>query len=393
MAKGSKPITAIGFKGMNNLPEAAGKLLDNERQITPQVVLNADVTDGGTIQQRGGFTLSTALTNVHSLAGAERGLSVMLCVADGVTYPQSLYLVDGETATELGEVTGPPGVPVNCAEINNRVYIGNPYWQAIYDLLAGTMTSWGVPLPAAPSIALVDGDLPPGTYTLCYTNTADGRLGGNGPLVQVKWVGGTQGIQLNNLPAGALAWITQPDGKSLFLAPVSGGVVTGQSPFLQPLPTFMVQPPPGFTHFAYAFGRIWGVRGKQLFYSDPSQYEWFRPQNYLPFLEDLVMVAPVNSGLYVNSLTSTWFLDTAEPGKMVMTRLGKGAVPGTLTYAQLPASLAGGAATLSDLCLALEGADSGLDVTDRLRGRDARPRQPDAHHREPSEVGDQGAGG
>ena len=81
-AKGSKPITAYGFKGMNNLPEAAAKLLDRERQITPQVILNADVTDGAVILARGGYVLTKALTGCHSVAGEESGLSVMLCVAD-----------------------------------------------------------------------------------------------------------------------------------------------------------------------------------------------------------------------------------------------------------------------------------------------------------------------
>ena len=334
----TKPVTAYGFKGMNNLPEYAAKLLDKELQITPQIVLNADVTDGGVIQVRGGYQLTVALTNCHSLWGG----SIMLIVADGVTWPQALYLVEGAVATELCEVTG-PRTPVNYEEINNVVYASNSYWKATYDLLTGTVSSWGVLLPPAPSIALVAGDLPPGTYSLCYTNVVGNRLGGNGPLVKVRWEGGVQGILLGNLPAGALCWITQPNGKELSLAPISGGVVSGQSPWMKPLPSFMVQPPPGFTHFIYAFGRIWGALGKKLYYSDPGQYEWFRPANFLPFLEDVVLLAPATGGLFVNSLTNTWFLDGTDPAKMVSRRTGNGAVPGTLTMVQVPANIAGGA--------------------------------------------------
>jgi hypothetical protein len=339
-----EPVTAYGFKGMNNLPEAAAKLLDRERQITPQIVLNADVTDGGVVRVRGGYKLTKALTNCHSVAGEESGLSVMLCVADGIAWPQALYRVEGAVATELCEVTGPPA-QVNYAEINNVIYASNPYWKASYDLLTGTVGSWGISLPPAPSVALVAGDLPPGTYSLCYTNVVGNRLGGNGPLVKIRWEGGQQGIQLKNLPSGALCWITQPNGKELFLAPVSGGVVSAQSPYMSPLPSFMVQPPPGFAHFIYAFGRIWGARGKQVFYSDPNQYEWFRVANFLPFLEDVVLLAPTTGGIFVNSLENTWFLDGTDPAKMQSRRTGNGAVPGTLTMVQVPANIAGGAAT------------------------------------------------
>lgn len=346
-----EPITAYGFKGMNNLPEAAAILLDRERQITPQIVLNADVTDGGVIQARGGYTLTKALTNCHSVAAEERGLSVMLCVADGITYAQSLYRVEGVVATELCEVTG-PSAPVNYAEINGVIYASNPYWKSAYTLYGGAIRSWGISLPPAPDISLISGDLPPGTYSLCYTNTDGDRLGGNGSIVTIKWEGGQQGIQLNNLPSGALCWMTQPNGKELVYAPVSGGVISAQSPWMKPLPSFMVSPPPGFTHFVYSFGRIFGARGKMVYYSDPFQYEWFRPSGYFPFTEDIVLLAPVTTGMFINSRTSTWFVQGDdpskkgnEPGKMTARRVGNGAVPGTLTMVQVPANIAGGAQT------------------------------------------------
>ena len=339
-----EPVTAYGFKGMNNLPEFAAKLLDRERQITPQIVLNADVTDGGVIQARGGYKLVKALDNPHSIAGEEKGLSLMLCIADGITWPQALYRAEGDIATELCEVTGPRS-QVSYAEINNVIYASNPYWKAAYDLLTGTVRSWGISLPPAPEIALAAGDLSPGTYSLCYTNVVGSRLGGNGPLVKIRWEGGQQGIQLNNLPSGALCWITQPNGKELFLAPISGGVVSAQSPYMSPLPSFMVQPPPGFTHFIYAFGRIWGSLGKKVYYSDPNQYEWFRPANFLPFLEDVVLLAPTTGGIFASSLKNTWYLDGTEPAKMTSRRTGNGAIPGTLTMVQIPANIAGGAMT------------------------------------------------
>jgi hypothetical protein len=104
-------------------------------------------------------------------------------------------------------------------------------------------------------------------------------------------------------------------------------------------------PPPRFTHFCWGHGRLWGVNGKNLHYSEPGQYELFKRGGYLPFLEELIMVVPYNGGLYLHSRTSSWCLDGTDPAKMTLKRVGEGAIPGTLTYASVPAGIAGGAAT------------------------------------------------
>lgn len=338
----AKNVTAYGFKGMSNLPGAAAKLLDDERQISPKIVLNADVTDGGAINIRTGFTETKALVNCHSLWAK----SAMFCVAQGAQDPQALFRVEGERAWELCEVPGPKA-DVNFVEINNLVYASNPYWKSTYDLLGGTLRSWGVSLPPAPQVNLVDGDMPPGTYSVAYTNIEGGRLGGNGPLTKIAWGGESGGIQLLNMPPGAIAWVTHPNGGELFLAVVSAGVISSASPRLQPLPTFATGPPPGFSHFIFEHGRIWGARAKQLLFSDPNQYELFRDGNYLPFIEDLVLLAPVTGGLFANSLTSTWFLDGTDPDKMKMERVGDGAIPGSLTMAQMSGPSVGGGYEIS----------------------------------------------
>jgi hypothetical protein len=336
----AKNITAHGFKGMNNLPGAAAKLLDDERQISPQVVLNADVTDGGAINIRKGFQETKVLTNCHSLWAG----SVMLCVAEGADTPQALFRIEGEQAWELCEVTGPPA-SVNFVEINGLVYCSNLTWQAVYDLLGGTLRPWGVPLPPAPQVSLTAGDMTPGIYFVAYTNLEGDCLGGNGPLTKIAWGGESRGIQLSNMPPGALAWVTHPNGGELFLAEVVAGVIS--APGVQPLPTFGAAPPPGFSHFVFEHGRVWGGRGKQLLFSDPNQYELFRDGNYLPFIEDLVLLAPVTGGLFANSLTSTWFLEGTDPDKMKMERVGDGAIPGSLAMAQMSGPSVGGGYEIS----------------------------------------------
>jgi hypothetical protein len=258
----------------------------------------------------------------------------MLCIANGVQYLSSLWRITGEGAQELCAVEG-TRARATYVELNNLVYVGNPYWKAIYELNTGRVRPWGVNLPPTPSVSMVDGDLPPGVYLLAYTQVLDGQLSGNGPLLELRIEGMARGIQLNNLPPGGQAWITHPNGGKLLLARLSGNRITRQAPEVQVLPTFGVQPPPGFSHFQYAFGRIWGTNGKRLLYSDPNFYEWFRAGNFLPFLEDLVMVAPVDDGLFVSSRARTWFLQGQAPQDMASRGVGNGAVPGTLTYAQV----------------------------------------------------------
>jgi hypothetical protein len=330
-----RSVVALGFRGMNNLEQAPGILLDDAKRITPKIALNVEVLDGGKLVRREGYSLHIPLSGAHSLWAG----SVMLVVAAGI-----LYRVEGSTTLPLGAVSGPKAT-VCYAELDNLIYMATPSWAAVYDFLGGQVRDWGVSLPPAPAITIEAGEMPPGTYSICYTRMDGTRISGNGPIVQVSWEGGPQGIRLNNLPADGQCWVTHPNGTDLFLAEVDSGVIV--APTVIPLPSFQVYPPAGISHFSHAHGRIWGCAGKKLIFSDPFQYEWFRTPNFKSFLEDLVMVAPVTEGLFVSSLDSTWFLDGTEPAKMVLKRIGDGAIPGTLVYAELPGAIVGGGYEMS----------------------------------------------
>jgi|WetSurMetagenome_2_1015567.scaffolds.fasta_scaffold58546_3 hypothetical protein len=333
-----QPIKGLGFRGMNNLETAPGILLDDAKRITPKIALNVEVLDGGKLVRRQGYSLEIPLPGVHSLWAD----SVMLCVASGI-----LYRIEGSTAMALCPVAGPQAT-VCYSELDSLVYMATPSWEAVYDLLRGQVRPWGLSLPPAPSFSLVGGDMPPGAYSFCYTRSDGDQLSGNGQIARVSWEGGTQGIQLDNLPTGGQCWITQPNGTDLFLSSLDfDGTPKIIAPTVVPLPTFQVAPPSGMSYFAQAFGRIWACKGKKLIYSDPFQYEWFRTQNFKPFLEDLIMVAPVTDGLFVGSKKSTWFLDGTDPAKMVLKRIGDGVVPGTLVYAELPGAVVGGGYEMS----------------------------------------------
>ncbi|MEW6385907.1 MAG: hypothetical protein AB1491_00100 [Thermodesulfobacteriota bacterium] len=324
----AKPFRIYGFKGMNNLPATPAILLDDRRFLTPRVILNADLAGDGVLRPRGGYRKLTPGVGCHSLWDG----GVTLYVARGADGGPALFRLLGNTPVEVAPVGGPDQAPMVYLEANSLVYLSNGYWTGVYDPAANTVRSWGLPLPPRPRVNLVPGDLPPGRYSLCYTHYEGTRLGGNGPVTTLEFHGDSMGIELVEQPAGTLCWITQADGADFFLAPVESGAIN-QPYYAQPLPTLDVIPPPAFTDMFAAAGRILGIAGKKLYFSREFRLEQFREASTFPFTEDLVLLAPINEGIFVNSLKTTWLLKGFDPHKMGLDEVGGGAIPGTLTYA------------------------------------------------------------
>ena len=342
-----KPVIIHGFKGMSNLPSPPAPLVDRSGRATPHFCVNCDVMDSGMVKRATGYSLAQSLSGLHSLAGEEMGLSVMLGVLNGV-----LTRIEPASGTLMPLAAVGPKAPMTYTEVNQKVYCASPYWKGVYNLVTGAMEPWGLDPPdVAPDVSLVPGHLPPGRYSLSYTRFSGEHLSGNGPIRQVEFQDQARGIQLENLEDDLLCWITQVNGGPLFLAEVNASdQITAATPDFNPLKSLNIVPPPFFRHFTFANGRFWGVSGRGLYHSEPNEYGdfgWFS-RKVDTFLEDLFMVASFNAGLYVSSRTSTWALKGTEPAKMVMERVGGGAIPGTLTLAQIPAKLAGGAVPTQD---------------------------------------------
>jgi len=315
----------FGFVGMNNLRQGSEYQLDDRQRVIPRIVLNADVLDNK-VKPRGGYQKITALTNCHSLW---KGSRLALCVADGSNGP-ALHQFSPPLALEICDVEGPTGAPLYYAEAEGTIYLSNGFWKQVYD---GTdVASWGLPLPPIPAAIPCAGNLPAGRYSMCYTYYDGDRLGGNGPILTVEWEGGASGIKLLNLPDNAYFWLSQPDGEDLYLVTPNSGEIT-EPYYTQPLPTLGVTQVPALKHLAYGHGRIWGTQGSKLRFSDPFRYEWFREANTEPFNDDLIMVAPYMQGVFVSSINSTWSIEGNSPLEWKITRVGDGAIEGTLVYA------------------------------------------------------------
>jgi hypothetical protein len=311
-----QPVKISGFKGLNNVQQSTAFLANKGGLVTPRLILNADITTDKTLTKRGGYTKLYSLTNAHSLS---KNCSVLLCIADN-----KLCKLSHSGYTEICDMFSDS---MSYAEIENCIYMSSPTWTGKYNLLTGGVEDWGIELPLAPEISLTSGNLPPGRYSLCYTKQANKKLSGNGPIREIEFEGGSQGIALTNYQDSYLCWITDTDGKDFYLADVQSDKVISQH-YNVPLQSLFVIPPPKMSVISYAFGRIWGIEGKKLYYSEPNAFEWFKEANHFPFPDHLVMIAFTPLAIFVASRDNTWVLIGTDPDKMIMSRVGDGTIPG-----------------------------------------------------------------
>lgn len=316
----AEPVSIAPFQGMNNVSHPEGDLR------TPEVILNADNTAQGNLIARQGKKLVKSLPKAHSL-WANR--DVMFVASKG-----TLYRFDPETE-DLSQVTGLVGEgPVFYATVRTdteqSVYISGPGMLGRFDLNSLVMDEWGTALPPRPSVGLVDGELEPGVYQVCYTKFKDGKMSGNGPILTVNVPEG-KGLFFNNLSDNHI-WMTDPGGGELqFLG--SEKLVTEQPVLSEPLPKFGCKPPePGLSHIWFYHGRMWGLRGKYLVYSEPFEPGLFHPANYFDLGEPGTMTAPVDSGMYIGTPQRTFYLNGTDPKQASMKLAGDGVVPGSIAF-------------------------------------------------------------
>jgi hypothetical protein len=312
-------IDINAFSGMNDVQDDTFFIRRGVAQ--PKVILNADVDASGVIKKRSGKTLRVTLSGSHSLWA---GLSCMLCAAGG-----RLYRLNGTTKTDLGAITGTE-YPLSYEEVDDIVYISNPYWNTKFDPSTNALSSWGVVQPLAPILLSSTGNLPIGVYYVCMTNVVNGVLSGNGPISTISLTS-VGGIQVLNRSSGAIVWCTDQNEGVFYRVGEVGTIV--DIPTVEPLPSFLCTPPPLMSNLCYAFGLMWGSVGKDVYYSQPFQPTWFRTNlNKFSFDSDVTLIAKVPTGLFIGMTDKTVFLNGTEPDKMVQTSVGAGAVRGSLAY-------------------------------------------------------------
>jgi hypothetical protein len=313
-------INVHGFSGSNNV-KTEEKFFSKKGVCEPRVILNADIDLTGRVVKRQGKDLAITLSGAHSLWA---GNTCMLCAANGV-----LYRISQGKAVNLGTISGVK-YPLSYVEAEDKVYISNPYWQGVLDPSSNTVSSWGVAVPPGPMLLSSAGNLPAGTYYVCMTNVVNGELSGNSPITQFQ-LSAEGGIQVLNRPTGALVWITDTNEGIFYLVGAQNQIVT--LPTVEPLPSFMCSPPPFLTNLCYAFGRIWGSSGCDVYYSQPFKLGWFKlSSNVYHFEDEVTMIAKVPTGLFIGMKNRTRFLLGTIPEQMVQQDAGAGSIQGTLAY-------------------------------------------------------------
>lgn len=313
-------ININGFTGANNVNERF--YYDSVKGILePRVILNADVNLDGSLGKRKGKTLFITLSGAHSLWA---GNACMLCAAGGV-----LYRISQGVATAITTITGPK-YPLSYVDAEDKVYISNPYWQGVFDPSSNAFSSWGVTVPPGPMLLTGDGNLPVGTYNICMTNVSGSEISGNGPITSITLTA-EGGIQVLNRPSGALVWATDAEEGIFYLVGATNKIV--DLPTVEPLPSFLCSPPPYMENLCYAFGRIWGSVGSDVYYSEPFNIGWYKlNSNKYPFEDDITMIAKVPTGLFVGMKNRTRFLAGTIPEQMTVQDAGAGSIKGTLAY-------------------------------------------------------------
>ena len=319
----TKSITLSSFTGMNNIKKSESLFVGRYgKQTQPRIILNADVTAQGRLIKRDGSTKLLNLTKPHSLWA---GTTAMLCASEN-----KLYRISQGQAVEICDISG-PDTYLSYVEIDDKVYISNKYWNMIFDPSDNSTSEWGMPLPEQPVVSSTAGNLPAGTYQLCFTRFSDREISGNGAIASIELtVEG--GIAISNRDTDLIVWMTDPNGSKFFLAGQLDTIV-GVAQSSEPLPSFLCSPPPFMEYLDYAFGRVWGSVDNILYYSEPFRPGWFRMQlNKFEFDQNITLIAHVPTGMFIGCEDIAYFLAGTEPNQMKQSVAGKGAVPGTLKY-------------------------------------------------------------
>lgn len=294
---------------------------------------NVDLDKTGKLSRRLGTSLLSAgaTTSLWSEGG------YAFYVRAGMLYQVHADLTATAVATNVG-------ARVAYTLLGNTVYWSDGVQSGRIN--SGVNRSWGIAPPNNfISLAPTSGDLPAGTYgvTLVYMR---GDMESGAPRGQYITLPAASGISLSGLPVSSdpsvtekAIYITNPDGGVFFRAAIIDNAtaaitVRGAWSDVLPLRTqFKSAAPAGQVVGIYS-GRAYVAQGKNLFYSDPYEYELFDMRSsFISFESDVRIFAPVKDGVFVATETETRFLQGTEPSTFVSTPAAPyGGVLGTLTY-------------------------------------------------------------
>ena len=295
--------TIAGFRGLNNRidPEALGL----------QWQLRADNTlldDAQHHVLRPGYGLF--LSDVADLFGTrDERLFV-------VTTAGSLYEVQASGAWRLRAI-GFTGAPFQWAELGSAIFAQSE--TTAWVIYPRYVAAWGVPSSSEPSVSVIAGNFPAGSYAVaCILQAPDGRLGGCSGITRIT-LSGNQGITVT-APAvygyTTRLYLSVPDGADLYTAgTLTSGAIS--LPVLPPLGarllTQNLYPPPQGSVIS-AFGNrmvvgAWEPNNDRsvLYYSQaesPHLFDLYGDHQLIP--GRITLLAAVAFGLVIATDRAIW---------------------------------------------------------------------------------------
>lgn len=184
----------------------------------------------------------------------------------------------------------------------------------------GVHDELGLPVPAAPALAVTAGSLPVGKYRVALSYVrADGQQSGVSAAREIDLTA-VGGIAITGIPVPAntriqhvAIFVTAPNGELLrFTAAVARGTTSytiGAEQLYEPTQNQYLIRPPGFQIAEFFGSRMLYVANDMIWYSLKYGYELVDPRhNYVQMPGRITMLATTQSGVYVATLRETFFL-------------------------------------------------------------------------------------
>jgi hypothetical protein len=326
-----------GFTGLRNSVSA-----ERFEEGDLEVATNVDIDHTGKLERRLGYTLAAALAGAHSLyASGELALLV--------SGPNLKRLADDYTTSDLANVTSARAMSYET--VIGRTFYSNGVDTGVVEAI-GNARTWGLRPPAhlgAAPIVAGGGGLAAGTYqwTLTYVRS-DGQE--SGALFAAPFTVATDGAQVtfSELPVPR-----DPDviAKRLYLTTTNGEIfyqaaeihvlstsltyANDGGELTVPLETMHLQEAPAGQIVKHFRGHMLVAADGVLYYSQPYAYELFNLREYFNFEARIVLVAPLEDGLFVCTETHHYWLPGLKPDDFAQAKKAQhGAIEGTLVYTE-----------------------------------------------------------
>ena len=321
-----KPIQLGPFLGLNTrLPEFA---LGTKEGAFLSVASNVYCDKAGRIHRRPGLTLIQAMAGAHSLFN------------NYLVRASTLYRITLPTYAEtLVKVLASDGA-MSYAEHDGSIYYSNgtDSGRIASD---GTIYPWALPTPSAPATASIAGTLSAGKYLVAvgYANGTTGEEGGLSPSTTVTLAAdGAIRVTLPAATTGAThikVYVSKLNGTALGLyATVATGTATADITSTTTGKTGQdkhVEPMPACTNLFIHMGRLCGINGDTLYYSEPYRMGYYRAdKGYIRFESDIALAAPNQAGVYVVTGTTQWIPGDFALPDMLRDVLAYSGIPGTV---------------------------------------------------------------